>query len=103
MASQAGPLKRLWRRGPLSPGAVARARWRLTGSRLAGAFRDGNVGGGPIMIMRITWGKLRAGCLQGDEQAYRATVAGRKRARPPGRRLRRNGPKTRTALCGWAV
>ena len=27
------------------------------------------------MIMRITWGKLRAGCWQEYEQAYRATVA----------------------------
>jgi heme-degrading monooxygenase HmoA len=29
------------------------------------------------MIMRITWGKLRAGCWQEYEQAYRATVAGK--------------------------
>ena len=27
------------------------------------------------MIMRITWGKLRAGSWQEYEQAYRATVA----------------------------
>ena len=27
------------------------------------------------MIMRITWGKLRAGCWQEYEQAYRAAVA----------------------------
>ena len=27
------------------------------------------------MIMRMTWGKLRAGCWQEYEQAYRATVA----------------------------
>ena len=27
------------------------------------------------MIMRITWGKLCAGCWQEYEQAYRATVA----------------------------
>ena len=27
------------------------------------------------MIMRITWGKLRAGSWQAYEQAYRATVA----------------------------
>lgn len=27
------------------------------------------------MIMRITWGKLRPGCWQEYEQAYRATVA----------------------------
>ena len=29
------------------------------------------------MIMRITWGKLRAGSWQEYEQAYRATVAGK--------------------------
>ena len=29
------------------------------------------------MIMRITWGKLRAGCWQEFEQAYQATVAGK--------------------------
>jgi heme-degrading monooxygenase HmoA len=29
------------------------------------------------MIMRITWGKLRAGCWQEFEQAYEATVAGK--------------------------
>jgi heme-degrading monooxygenase HmoA len=28
------------------------------------------------MIMRITWGKLRAGTWQEYEQAYHATVAG---------------------------
>ena len=27
------------------------------------------------MMMRMTWGKLRAGCWQEYEQAYRATVA----------------------------
>ena len=27
------------------------------------------------MIMRITWGKLRAGCWQEYEQAYRTAVA----------------------------
>ena len=27
------------------------------------------------MIMRITWGKLRPGCWQEHEQAYRTTVA----------------------------
>ena len=26
------------------------------------------------MIMRMTWGKLQAGCWQEYEQAYRATV-----------------------------
>ena len=30
-----------------------------------------------LMIMRITWGKLRAGSWQEYEQAYRATVAGK--------------------------
>ena len=29
------------------------------------------------MIMRITWGKLRAGTWQEYEQAYHATVAGK--------------------------
>jgi heme-degrading monooxygenase HmoA len=29
------------------------------------------------MIMRITWGKLRAGTWQEFEQAYRASVAGK--------------------------
>jgi len=29
------------------------------------------------MIMRITWGKLRAGSWQEYEEAYRATVAGK--------------------------
>jgi len=29
------------------------------------------------MIMRITWGKLRAGSWQEYEQAYRTTVAGK--------------------------
>jgi heme-degrading monooxygenase HmoA len=29
------------------------------------------------MIMRITWGKLRAGCWQEFEQAYAATVGGK--------------------------
>jgi heme-degrading monooxygenase HmoA len=29
------------------------------------------------MIMRITWGKLRAGCWQEFEQTYEETVAGK--------------------------
>ena len=29
------------------------------------------------MIMRITWGKLRAGTWQDFERAYHATVAGK--------------------------
>ena len=29
------------------------------------------------MIMRITWGKLRAGTWQEYEQAYQTTVAGK--------------------------
>ena len=29
------------------------------------------------MIMRITWGKLRAGTWQDYEQTYRATMAGK--------------------------
>ena len=29
------------------------------------------------MIMRITWGKLRAGCWQEFDQAYEATVVGK--------------------------
>ena len=33
--------------------------------------------GGFIMIMRITWGKLRAGTWAAYEQAYHATVAGK--------------------------
>src|SRR5882724_10235638 len=36
-----------------------------------------SIAGAPIMIMRITWGKLRAGSWQEYEQAYRATVAGK--------------------------
>jgi hypothetical protein len=36
-----------------------------------------SVAGGPIMIMRITWGKLRAGTWTEYEQAYHATVAGK--------------------------
>ena len=36
-----------------------------------------SVAGGPIMIMRITWGKLRAGTWAEYEQAYHATVAGK--------------------------
>ena len=32
---------------------------------------------GNIMIMRITWGKLRAGTWDEFEQAYHATVAGK--------------------------
>jgi len=31
----------------------------------------------PIMIMRITWGKLRAGTWQEYEQAYHEMVAGK--------------------------
>jgi heme-degrading monooxygenase HmoA len=33
--------------------------------------------GGPIMIMRMTWGKLRAGSWQDFERTYNATVAGK--------------------------
>jgi heme-degrading monooxygenase HmoA len=33
--------------------------------------------GGSIMIMRITWGKLRAGSWQDFERTYNATVAGK--------------------------
>ena len=36
-----------------------------------------SVTGGLVMIMRITWGKLRAGTWQEYERAYHATVAGK--------------------------
>src|SRR4029434_2311347 len=36
-----------------------------------------SVAGGPIMVMRITWGKLRTGTWAEYEQAYHATVAGK--------------------------
>jgi heme-degrading monooxygenase HmoA len=39
------------------------------------------------MIMRMTWGKLRAGTWQEFEQAYRATIAGKEVAGLRGRWL----------------
>jgi heme-degrading monooxygenase HmoA len=45
--------------------------------RAAAPKQKPRTAGGPIMIMRITWGKLRAGTWQEFERAYHATVAGK--------------------------
>jgi hypothetical protein len=54
------------------------------------------------MIMRITWGKLRAGTWHDYEQASHATVASEKVKGLRGRRLAQdvNDPRWRRRLCG---
>jgi heme-degrading monooxygenase HmoA len=45
--------------------------------RAAAPKQKPRTAGGPIMIMRMTWGKLRPGTWQDFERAYNATVAGK--------------------------
>src|SRR4030095_1284233 len=45
--------------------------------RAAAPKQKPRTAGGLIMIMRMTWGKLRAGTWQDFERAYNATVAGK--------------------------
>jgi heme-degrading monooxygenase HmoA len=45
--------------------------------RVAASKQKSRIIGGPIMILRLTWGKLRAGTWQDFERAYHATVAGK--------------------------
>ena len=45
--------------------------------RAAAPKQKPRTAGEPIMIMRITWGKLQAGTWQDFERAYHATVAGK--------------------------
>ena len=52
------------------------------------------------MIMRMTWGKLRAGCWQEYERAYRATVAD---TAVPGLRGRWLAQDVHDPDCGFAV
>ena len=67
-----------WYRGPgsRSAGAMVAVRSSWSSDWLSGRrVRAGNPEGGPAMIMRITWGKLRPGSWNEFEKTYKATVA----------------------------